>query len=294
MKNFGISLGRVFLTVAMVCLAFTLGLQLWSFYMEAPWTRDAYIRADTIRLAPDVTGQVTDVFVSDNAQVNEGSPIFRIETIRFELAFRETEARVESSEAAAELARSDFRRYQLLPSKQATSLKQAQQAESTMHQSEALYRSALASRDLARLNLERTIVRAPASGKLSNFSLQPGNYVSAGHAVGVLVEKKSIYVVGYFEETKLAKIHIGAPVKINLMGESQTFSGHITGIAAGIEEQQRSDTAGSLAHVTPTFSWVRLAQRIPVRIDISEPRETVKLIVGRTATVSIEQTPKAE
>jgi multidrug resistance efflux pump len=103
------------------------------------------------------------------------------------------------------------------------------------------------------------------------------------------VEKESIYLAGYFEETKLPRIHIGDPVTINIMGEAQSVTGHVAGIAAGIEDRERSDSAGSLASVTPTFSWVRLAQRIPVRIEIDEAPATVRLVAGRTATVSIEQ-----
>ncbi|MGV1786509.1 MULTISPECIES: efflux RND transporter periplasmic adaptor subunit [Agrobacterium] len=289
MKNLTLTTGQVLLTLSMTACAAILGWHLWSFYMEAPWTRDAHVRADIIRLAPDVSGPVAEVLISDNAHVEKGTPLFRIETDRFCLALREAEAKVTGSRAAAEMAKTDFERYQLLASKEAASLKERQQAESRMYQAEAAYRSALVARDLAKLNLERTIVRAPASGAITNFSLRRGNYVLAGTAVGVLVEKESIYLAGYFEETKLPRIHIGDPVTINIMGEAQSVTGHVAGIAAGIEDRERSDSAGSLASVTPTFSWVRLAQRIPVRIEIDEAPATVRLVAGRTATVSIEQ-----
>ncbi len=190
--------------------------------------------------------------------------------------------------AAVQLARADFERYQLLASKGAASLKQRQQAESQMHQADAAYQAALAARDLAALNLERTTVKAPASGAITNFSLRKGNYVSAGSAIGVLVERESIYVAGYFEETKLPRIHINDVVRIDIMGEREPLVGHVASIAAGIEDRERSDSVGSFASVAPTFSWIRLAQRIPVRIEIDDIPDAVRLIAGRTATVTIE------
>lgn len=288
MKNLVFTSGRALLTLSMVGCAAVLSWHLWSFYMEAPWTRDAHVRADIVRLAPDVSGPVTQVLVSDNAQVEKGTPLFRIEADRFELALREAEAQVQSAKAAAELARIEFERYQLLASKEAASLKERQHAESQMHQAEAAYQSALAARDLAELNLKRTTVKAPASGTVTNFSLRSGNYVSAANAVGVLVERESIYVAGYFEETKLPRIHVGDRVKIDIMGEPETITGHVASIAAGIEDRERSDSAGSFASVAPTFAWVRLAQRVPVRIEIDDTPDAVRLIAGRTATVSVE------
>ncbi|WP_117195866.1 efflux RND transporter periplasmic adaptor subunit [Rhizobium terrae] len=288
MKNLTITSGRALLTLSMVGCAAILSWHLWSFYMEAPWTRDAHVRADIVRLAPDISGPVTEVLVSDNAQVEKGTALFRIETDRFELALREAEAQLQSTKAAAELARIDFERYQLLASREAASLKERQHAESQMHQADAAYQSALAALDLAKLNLERTTVKAPSSGTITNFSLRRGNYISAGSAVGVLVERESIYIAGYFEETKLPRIHIGDRVKIDIMGEPESVMGHVAGIAAGIEDRERSDSAGSLASVAPTFSWVRLAQRIPVRIDFEGVPDAVRLVAGRTATVSVE------
>ncbi|TQN60696.1 HlyD family secretion protein [Agrobacterium tumefaciens] len=288
MKNFTITLGRALLTLSMVCCAAVLSWHLWSFYMEAPWTRDAHIRADIVRLAPDVSGPVTEVLVSDNVQVEKGMPLFRIEKDRFELSLRQAEAQVRSSKAAADLAKIDFERYQLLASKEAASLKEWQHAESLRYQADAAYQSALVALDLAKLNLDRTTVKAPVSGKITNFPLRRGAYVSAGNAVGVLIESDAIYVAGYFEETKLPRIHVGDRVKIEIMGEQQPIIGHVAGVAAGIEDRERSDTAGSLASVAPTFSWVRLAQRIPVRIKIDDGPKSVNLIAGRTATVSVE------
>lgn len=287
MHKYSILSGRVFVTLSVVGCAAVLGWHLWSFYMEAPWTRDAHIRADVIKLASDVSGPVVEVLVSDNEQVDKGAPLFRIDPERFELALRDTDAKVRSAKAALDLARTDLERYQRLALQDVVSLQQRQQAENQMHQADAGYQSALAARGLAKLNLERTNVVAAAAGAITNFSLRAGNYVSAGNAVGVLVERESIYVAGYFEETKLPRIHVNDVVRIDIMGEPETVIGHVEGIAAGIEDQERSDAAGSLASVKSTFSWVRLAQRIPVRIAIDDVPDSVRLVAGRTATVSI-------
>lgn len=288
MKYFTITSGRALLTLSMASCAAVLSWHLWSFYMEAPWTRDARVRADIVRLAPDVSGPVAAVLVADNSQVEKGMPLFQVEANRFELAVREAEAQVQRTKAAADLARIDFERYQLLVSKEAASLKERQHAEGQLHQADAAHQSALVARDLAKLNLDRTIVRAPTSGKITNFALRAGNYVSAGNAVGVLIESEAVYVAGYFEETKLPRIHIGDRVKVDIMGEPQSINGRVAGIAAGIEDGERSEPVGSLPSVAPTFSWVRLAQRIPVRIEIDTVPNTARLIAGRTATVSVE------
>lgn len=288
MTNLTITLGRVLLTMSMAGCAVVLSWHLWCFYMEAPWTRDAHVRADVVRLAPDISGPVTEVLVSDNQEVETGAALFRIEADRFELALRLAQAQVQSSKAALDLAKIEFDRYQVLASKEAASLRDQQHAESQLHQADAAYESALAARDLARLNLDRTTVKAPASGKITNFPLRRGNYVSAGDAVGVLIERNAIYIAGYFEETKLPRIHVGDRVKIEIMGESEPLTGRVSGVAAGIEDRERSEPAGSLANVTPTFSWVRLAQRIPVRVEVNDAPSSVRLIAGRTATISIE------
>lgn len=287
MNKIAITSGRVLLTLTMAVCAATLGWHLWSFHMEAPWTRDAHIRADVVRLAPDVSGPVTAVFVSDNDSVGKGTPLFQVDPKRFELALLEAEAKLKSTQAAADLAATELERNQRLASKDVVSHQQRQQAESQMHQAYAGYQSALAARDLARLNLERTKVIAPVSGTITNFALRAGNYVSAGSAIGVLVEKEALYVAAYFEETKIPRIHLNDVVQIDIMGEPEPVTGHVFGIAAGIEDRERSDAVGSLASVSPTFSWVRLAQRIPVRISIDEVPGSVRLIAGRTATVSV-------
>jgi multidrug resistance efflux pump len=122
------------------------------------------------------------------------------------------------------------------------------------------------------------------NGTLSNFSLRPGNYVTAGQPVTALVDADSYYIAGYFEETKLRRIRVGDAVRVRLMGADADLAGHVTSIAPGIEDRERTDSSRMLANVNPTFSWVRLAQRVPVRITLDQP---IKLVAGQTATVMV-------
>lgn len=164
-----------------------------------------------------------------------------------------------------------------------------EKAKANIVQQKALIEVAQSQVNLAHLNLNRSEVVAPADGTLSNFELRPGNYVKVGQAVAALLDREQLYVVGYFEETKLNKIYVGAPATIQLMGDSQTFKGHVQGIASGIEDRERTTSSGLLANVNPTFSWVRLAQRVPVKIVLDEkPENELAFVAGRTATIHIE------
>lgn len=168
-----------------------------------------------------------------------------------------------------------------------------EQAQANIAQQKALIQAANSNLHLAELNLHRSEVVAPADGTLSNFEMQEGNYVKAGQAVAALLDRQKLYIVGYFEETKLDKIYVGAPAAIQLMGDAQKIKGHVQGIASGIEDRERTSTTGLLANVNPTFSWVRLAQRVPVKIVLDEmPENQLAFVAGRTATVHIEEQKK--
>lgn len=163
-----------------------------------------------------------------------------------------------------------------------------EQAKANIIQQKALIEVAQSHVNLAQLNLKRSAVVAPADGTMSNFELRAGNYIQVGQPVAALVDRKALYVVGYFEETKLNKIHVGDQATVQLMGDSEKIKGHVQGIATGIEDRERSSTSGLLANVNPTFSWVRLAQRVPVKIILDEvPHDNLAFVAGRTATVHI-------
>ncbi|MCS3743783.1 HlyD family secretion protein [Rhizobium sp. BK661] len=286
MKSLLAHSGRFLLTGVMVALAGVLGWHLWDYYMDEPWTRDGKIRADVVRLAADVSGIVSEVDAKDNQAVRKGDVIFRIDQARFALALRQAEAQMESSKAALDMARSDLELYRKLGESWVTRQK-IQQAETTVQQDEAAYSQAVISRDTAQLNLDRSVVRAPVNGVLTNFSMKPGNYVTAGTAVTALIDSDSYYVAGYFEENKLDRIQVGDAALVYLMGSKTPLKGHVDGVAGGIEDRERSDTSAQLANVTPTFTWVRLAQRVPVRVALDTLPDDTALVAGRTASVTI-------
>ncbi|MFC7066897.1 HlyD family secretion protein [Brucella rhizosphaerae] len=286
MKKLFAHSGRVFLTLVMVTMAGLLGWHLWDYYMNAPWTRDGKIRADVVRVAPDVSGLVSEVLVHDNQTVQQGEVIFRIDQARYKLALQLADAKLASSKAALDMANRDQTRYRKLNDTTVTQQKM-EQIETTTQQAEATHRQAELDRDLASLNLDRSSVKAPVNGVITNFSLQPGDYVTTGSAVTALVDTDSFYVSGYFEENKLERIQIGDPVLVDVMGSKVQLKGKVEGIAGGIEDRERTDSTSLLANVSPTFNWVRLAQRVPVRVKLEEVPQGVHLVAGRTVSVSV-------
>lgn len=280
--------GRIFFTLVMVLVAGLLLWNLWNYYMNDPWTRDGKISADVIRIAPDVSGFVTEVDVIDNQMVKKGDVIFKIDQARFKLALEEAQAMVDNARAAHDQAQRDLERNQKLDDKTITR-QQLETAAMEELQAAATLRKALVQLDTAKLDLERSTVRAAVNGKITNFSLQPGEYVSRGKPVTALVDTDSFYASGYFEENKLDRIHIGNRATIHIMGSNTVLTGVVEGFAAGIEDRERSESASLLANVAPTFNWVRLAQRIPVRIKLDPVPDNVHLVSGRTISVAVEE-----
>lgn len=279
---------RAAVTMLMLLLAVLTGWGLWVHYMDEPWTRDGRVRADIVDVAPDVSGPVVEVLARDNQVVKKGDIILRIDPERFALAIRQAQAVVDARGAAMVEAIHEANRYHQLTSLSVSAEKQ-QQVDAARAEAIAAYQQAVADRDLAQLNLDRATLRAPVSGTLTNFDLRPGNYVTAGHPVTALVDADSLRVEGYFEETKLARIAIGAPVTVHLLGVPQTLHGTVESIAGGIEDRERTDGSNLLANVNPTFSWVRLAQRVPVRVRLHDVPPGVRLLPGLTATVAVSQ-----
>ncbi|MEJ0018761.1 MAG: HlyD family secretion protein [Acetobacteraceae bacterium] len=278
--------GRIAVTLVFVAVATVVGWQLWVYYMESPWTRDGRVRADVVQVAPDVSGLVAEVLVSDNQAVQKGQVLFRIDPVRFQLALQQAEAVLTSKEAAAQESVREMNRVRALSSLEVSTETQ-QQRTADAAEAGAAYQEALADRNVAQLNLDRATVRASVNGIVANFGMRPGDYVTAGNSVFALIDTDSIYVAGYFEETKLPAIREGDRVRVHLMGEAATIEGHVQSIAGGIADRELSASTSLLANVTPTFSWVRLAQRVPVRIALDHVPQGVRLISGRTATVVV-------
>ncbi|MEH2479640.1 multidrug resistance efflux pump [Nitrobacteraceae bacterium AZCC 2146] len=286
MKNTVSFVRRFAVTALAVVAALAVGRYLWVYYMDAPWTRDGRVRADVVTVAPDVSGFVTEILVKDNQKVKRGDVIFRIDRARFALALQQAEAVVAGRHAMLDQADADLKRYRELTAN-VVSQQKLEQVVATQLQAKASYDQGIADRAVAQLNLDRSEVHAPVNGSISNMDLRPGTYVSAGKGIMALVDTDSLHVDGYFEETKLPRIRVGDAVSVHLMGDSAKLTGHVESIAAGIEDRDRAEGSNLLANVTPTFSWVRLAQRVPVRIALDNIPAGATLVAGRTATVEI-------
>jgi RND family efflux transporter MFP subunit len=281
--------GRVAVTLAVVAVAVIGARWLWKHYNVEPWTRDGRVRADIVQVSPDVSALVTEVRVKDNQSVREGDVLFVLDRPRFELALRQAEASVAAAEVSLAQAKRENQRNRNL--KDLATTEQVEEGQSKVDQLVAQLNSARVQRDLARLNLDRTTVHAPVNGIVTNVELRPGDYASAGRQVLALVDSDTIHVDGYFEETKLPRIRVGDRALVHIMGIKAGLRGTVESIDAGIEDRERSSSSTDLANVNPTFSWVRLAQRIPVRIKLDPTGGDIRLIAGRTATVSIVDPP---
>jgi RND family efflux transporter MFP subunit len=286
MKSFFASAGRMLLTLLVVLVAVVVGWQLWSYYMLEPWTRDGRVRADVVTVAADVSGLVSDVFVHDNEKVRKGQPLFRIDQRRFQYALDQAKAEVAGRLATLDQDKRDLARSEHLTTLAVTA-QQIERNQQAVDVAQAQLDAAKAALEVAQLNLERSTVLAPVNGIVTNFALLPGRYVNAGTSVFALIDSDTFRVEGYFEETKLRRIHIGEDARVKLIGDSRVLTGHVESIALGIDDQNRSTSTDLLALVNPTFSWVRLAQRVPVRIKLDEVPSDLALVSGRTATVSI-------
>jgi multidrug resistance efflux pump len=279
-------IGRFAVTGLAVIAALLVGKQIWFYYIDAPWTRDGRVRADIVTVAPDVSGPVTEVLIHDEQSVRRGDVLFRIDPARFEIALQQSDAAVAARKATLDQSVRDFNRYRKLDTL-STSVEKQEGVKAAMELAVANYRQALSDHTLAELNLARSEVKAPVDGTVTNVDLRPGAYVSAGKGTFALIDSHSVRVEGYFEETKLAGMAIGDAVRVTLMGVPGVLHGHVQSVAAGVADRERSASADMLANVNPTFSWVRLAQRVPVRVAIDAPPEGFTSMVGRTATVTV-------
>ncbi len=280
--------GRVLITAMLVAAAALVAWRMWQHYERDPWTRDGRIRADVVEIAPDVSGLVTQVLVHDNQPVRKGQLLFVIDRPRYALAAAQAQAALASQKAVLVEARREAGRNAALGD--LVSQEAREQGLERVSQASAALDQAQANLDVARLNLARISVAAPVDGVLASVALRPGEYLAAGHPALALVDSASVHVDGYFEETKLRRIRIGDHARIHVMGEPEPLLGHVQSIAAAISDRERTESANLLPNVNPTVSWVRLAQRVPVRIVLDKAPADIRLIAGRTATVTIAPT----
>jgi multidrug resistance efflux pump len=267
-------------------IAIAFGWAMWNAYMAAPWTRDGTVRTYVITMAPEVAGRIVQLPVADNGFVHKGDLLLVIDPTNYRIAVELAEAAVQQSQATAQNAEHEAERRRKL-SDLAVTAEEQQTYNANAIAAQAQYRQAVANRDQAKVNLERTEIRSPANGWVTNLLAQKGDYASVGRNVISIVDADSFWIDAYFEETLLASIHEGDPAEIKLMAYRQTVRGDVHGVARGINVANAQPDQAGLANVNPIFTWVRLAQRVPVRIRITEVPEGVDLVAGMTATVQV-------
>ena len=277
-------LARPLVTLAVVAAAAGAGLRLWDHYELEPWTRDGRVRANVVQIAPDVSGLVTAVPVQDNQSVAAGALLFEVDRARYTLALRQAESSVVAAKVALTQAQRENARNIDLGNLISQELRE--QTGTRVEAAQANLAQAGISLDAARLNLERAQVRAPTAGLVTNLDMRTGSYAQAGRAALALGDAKSFYVEGYFEETKLPRIHVGDRVRVTPMGGAR-LDGTVESIAAGIADRDRTTGTNLLPSVNPTFNWVRLAQRIPVRVKLDPLADGTRLVAGETVTVQV-------
>jgi multidrug resistance efflux pump len=278
-------LSRILVTVLVVAAAVWAAFRLWDHYEMAPWTRDGRVRANVVQIAPDVSGLVTAVPIHDNQPIAKGALLFEVDRARFELALRQAQAVLAAQRVALGQARREDARNMGLET--LVSQEVREQTRARLDQAQAAVAQATVAVDAAALNVARAQVRAPAGGLVTNLDLRQGSYATAGRPALALVDGDSFYVEGYFEETKLPRIHTGDRVRVTQMGGGAVLGGTVESVAAGIAERDRSTGTNLLPSVNPTFNWVRLAQRIPVRVRLDALPEGARLIAGQTVTVQV-------
>jgi len=285
MKTFFSLLG----TLLVLLVALVIGRELWVHYMDTPWTRDGRVRADIINVAADVAGYVVAVPVHDNQQVKKGDLLLQIDPEHYEIAVKQAESLVASRKATFDMRKLNATRRADMDNL-VISKENRDDANNTASAALADYQQAQAQLDAAELNLKRTKVIATVDGYVTNLNVHVGDYARVGDAKMAVVDMNSFWVYGFFEETKLPHVHVGDPVDMQMMS-GETLKGHVESISRGIYDRDNPESRELVADVNPTFNWVRLAQRVPVRIHIDQVPAGMLLAAGTTCTVIVNPKP---
>ncbi|WP_284947447.1 efflux RND transporter periplasmic adaptor subunit [Acidisoma cladoniae] len=276
---------RFLITVAVVAVAVFVVVQIWHVYMLAPWTRDGRVLAQTVIVAPEVSGTIVSVPLTDNQVVHKGDVLFQIDQIRFKIALAQAQSQLDAAQLQLKQRQADVARRRGL-----AGLISKEEVANTGIASDvagASLTGAEAAVDLARLNLARATVYAPADGVITHLRLQAGDFADAGHPLVAIIETSTFQIIAYFEETKIARLKLGDVTSIRLMGFPARLTGHISSIGAGIGDQNDVVNSRGLPEVNPVFDWVRLAQRIPIDIAIDTVPAGVRLASGMTCSVNV-------
>lgn len=281
------SILRFMVTFMLVTAAAVVGWQLWTYYTLSPWTRDARVLANVVQVAPDVSGLISAIHVKDNQRVASGDLLFEIDAERFRAALDRARGEVAMKKAAFELARNNASRFRTLEHENSPgfSIETGEQMSTVAAEAEGALLIAQANLAVAEINMRRSKIHAPVNGYVTNLTALQGDFANAGNGILALVDSDTFYVYGYFMETKLPLIQDGDKAQVELMAGNVVLDGVVEGLARAIANPD--DARGLLATVDPQFSWIRLAQRVPVRVRLGDLPPNVRLVSGMSATVIV-------
>lgn len=277
---------KYFSTLVVFAVAVSAGWWMWNYYMQSPWTRDGKIRADVVDIAASVNGVVQTLDVEDNQFVKKGDLLMTIDPEPFLIEINESEAAMETARVMAENAQREYVRRRNMKAS-TISKEELESSQSNAQATAAQYKQAQAALAKANWKLSQTKVYAPVDGYISHLKAREGRYAILGIALIGLIDANSFYVQGYFEETKLKHIKEGSQADITLFSSNQKLTGEVSSIGRGIVDQSETESSELLANIKPNVPWVQLAQRVPVRIKLTNMPKDLRLIAGTTCSISI-------
>jgi RND family efflux transporter MFP subunit len=273
-------------TLLILVLAVLAALVIWDSYVTAPWTRDGTVRVQVANIAPQVSGQITEVRVVDNQYVHQGDVLYVVDPFDFQVALDSDKAQLRQKAADVQVRQMQAERRQHL-SNLATTPEEQQLYAGNAIQAQAAFDAAQQQVAQADINLKRTQVRSPVNGYVTNLLMRVGDYAHAGTNSISVIDAGSYWIDGYFEETKMAHVCVGDRAEAALMGYRDPIVGRVQTVTRGISVPNATPSTQGLPNVNPIYTWVRLAQRVPVRIRITDVPAGIPLVSGMTATVTI-------
>ena len=277
---------KIVATLLILTIAVFAALIIWDFYVASPWTRDGSVRVQVANVAPQVSEQITEIRIVDNQFVHRGDVLYVIDPFDFQLALDTKKAQRRQRAADVQVKRVQAERRAHLTDL-ATTPEEQQQYAGSAAQAQAAFDAAQAEVAQADINLQRTQVRSPVNGYVTNLLLRVGDYAIASTTNISVIDADSYWIDGYFEETKMAHICIGDRAEAKLMGYHDPIIGQVQTVTRGISVANAAPSTQGLPNVNPVYTWVRLAQRVPVRIRITHVPGGVPLVSGMTVTVTI-------
>lgn len=281
---------RYFISLLLVVASGTVAYNYYQSYTSNPWTRDGQVSAFIVPITPRVTGQVTQVHVDDNSHVSKGDLLFEIDSSIYTAAYHKALATQKQALALLAKAKNEEQRALNLQKRTpgAVPVLTLNNLSNAVETAGANVQLAQANVEEAQLNLKFTKVYAPTTGYITNFNLRTGSQVVANTPVVALIDEESFWIEGYFKETDLVGVESSNKALVTLMMHNDILlEGHIKSIGFGIAKQDGSTGNDLLPNVNPNFQWIRLAQRIPVKVKLDKVPEELQLRVGMTASIKI-------